>query len=912
MADLETVNVNDLPTGAALAKVLGVEADGTTAGRALADFAGEMATPVVDAIDASSTAEQALATALAGNATAMASIGGAGLFTIGSSQRLLSAKAADWLHAADWGGTATVQATLKARAGARSGQQMLLAGYTSVGDGGGGLFVWDAASTATDDGGTIINPTDNTTGRWYRIYNGGVRVAWFGLDETGTSDTRASLNSILATHKHVIFSRDASYKISSHLSVGAGAVLEGNRASLIAVAVAGPTAMMIITGDKISVSGLRFNGEAEYPSDTTLGRATVEATGYHHAITLDGASNVTIEDNIFYKITGSSVYGFNSASAVKVINNTFTDACYVSPCVYFNVASDVKIIGNQFTGGGPTAWVDPTVHDPSGDCEAIQLYVVDDFDVSNNTLTTTPANGILVEFASRGSVSNNNITNPSYEGIVAYNSCYLVAIENNTITNWGRIPIPRQLFTYNSKLYIPREYPHSSNNPFPSDPSASSVWQEWPYVTGSLNTGLVPDYSTKSYWNGSTGVLANRGLAAINVCQNSYRCTVSGNTVKADRTLVNGKYQRASDLGFTWVVHSNAPFATGVDSIATVAGNAFDGVITDFNRNLYQDPISLQGLRTSAITHNGNFYRDLGPDIFQGGGSLTHTVDMVGGGTAVWTATTRRMQVTVTAGGGAYAHWKFTPGTAMRPGARYLVSGMLRKITGSDIQSDNFRMGGAGPRFSYNTTTHHFSAEVTCNDTSFIEVIYFSDVVSDYYLDRIEMRQILATTDGAREDSVAVQDMFPVADATAALPATPNGTSLGLAVSAESVLTGSTTNNSSATETASFVVVVDSAMLKNTAMTIVARAKVSAARQVAATIDATAKVVSDGSLGSDLVTTSAQALTTSYADYYFTMPMTSIIAGSKIVVTLSCAADDTGGSTNGAITVSAVTVQSHR
>lgn len=33
-----------------------------------------------------------------------------------------------------------------------------IAGALTAGDGGGGHFYWDAASTATDDGGTTLNP----------------------------------------------------------------------------------------------------------------------------------------------------------------------------------------------------------------------------------------------------------------------------------------------------------------------------------------------------------------------------------------------------------------------------------------------------------------------------------------------------------------------------------------------------------------------------------------------------------------------------------------------------------------------------------------------------------------------------------------------------------------------------------
>lgn len=42
-------------------------------------------------------------------------------------------------------------------------------GYYSANDGGGGLFYWDGASTAPDNGGTVIQPNDTLTGRWLRI-----------------------------------------------------------------------------------------------------------------------------------------------------------------------------------------------------------------------------------------------------------------------------------------------------------------------------------------------------------------------------------------------------------------------------------------------------------------------------------------------------------------------------------------------------------------------------------------------------------------------------------------------------------------------------------------------------------------------------------------------------------------------
>jgi len=50
------------------------------------------------------------------------------------------------------------------------------------------LFYWDAASTEVDNGGTIIQATAITTGRWKRVFSGAVNVKWFGAKGDGVAD----------------------------------------------------------------------------------------------------------------------------------------------------------------------------------------------------------------------------------------------------------------------------------------------------------------------------------------------------------------------------------------------------------------------------------------------------------------------------------------------------------------------------------------------------------------------------------------------------------------------------------------------------------------------------------------------------------------------------------------------------
>jgi len=50
--------------------------------------------------------------------------------------------------------------------------QVLLLGLANSDDDNGGIYRWDANSTATDDGFRVIKVTNITTGRWMRVGNG--------------------------------------------------------------------------------------------------------------------------------------------------------------------------------------------------------------------------------------------------------------------------------------------------------------------------------------------------------------------------------------------------------------------------------------------------------------------------------------------------------------------------------------------------------------------------------------------------------------------------------------------------------------------------------------------------------------------------------------------------------------------
>lgn len=152
----------------------------------------------------------------------------------------------------------------------------------------------------------------------------------------------------------------------------------------------------------------------------------------------------------------------------------------------------------------------------------------------------------------------------------------------------------------------------------------------------------------------------------------------------------------------------------------------------------------------------------------------------------------------------------------------------------------------------------------------------------------------------AKKITISESDLRKVGAWKDALPDAPDNTNLGVADTPGSLVISSTTNNTSKSEKAGFVVVLPESYYPAGALNLNFRGQLSAVRQVGATIDAVAKKISDGSLGADLVTTAATPMTTGgWSDHMFAVDATSLTAGDRLWVELTVATDDTAGNTDG-------------
>lgn len=160
-------------------------------------------------------------------------------------------------------------------------------GAVSAGDGGGGLWMWDAASTSSDNLGTVIMPTGQVgAGRWVRVFSGPVNVAWFGADgvDRGPSvDSTALITAAMAAGQEVFIPAGIYYVSGLHVPSHTRLFGAGLNSTQLRQISANTPALQLVSPDagyagivieQLSVKGL---GTARQATDAPA--VTIEATG---------------------------------------------------------------------------------------------------------------------------------------------------------------------------------------------------------------------------------------------------------------------------------------------------------------------------------------------------------------------------------------------------------------------------------------------------------------------------------------------------------------------------------------------------------------------------------------------------------------------------------------------------------
>ncbi len=218
-----------------------------------------------------------------------------------------------------------------------TGSVSILGGYYTLGDGGGGQFYYDSASTATDNGGTVIEP-DSGVGRWLRPESNSFNIREFGAVGDGshddTSAIQGAVDSVVLLGLGTVVVPAGNYKISGPITLASA---PANNLSIIGE---GPN-VSIITQSAAGANGFTFNfanvGVQQPYRLTVTGiglQATVSAgTGIKVSYGIPASTSThytegTLIDNV--AVASSDAGSWNTGLDIesgwncKITNNTFS------------------------------------------------------------------------------------------------------------------------------------------------------------------------------------------------------------------------------------------------------------------------------------------------------------------------------------------------------------------------------------------------------------------------------------------------------------------------------------------------------------------------------------------------------------------------------------------------------------
>ncbi len=242
-------------------------------------------------------------------------------------------------------------------------EAVTVAGYYGTGTGGGGQFYWDATSTETDNGGTIIKASATETGRWLRENGPHISVKVFGVKDERED---ALFDSGPAFQETIDYCEDnllAAYVPSGIYNIGQTLNLNGNDATLIGESM--DTVFLqftsAVTGPMIDVnpggatrryrgriSELKLIGAVE-GTDTTWYNNTFYASS---GIEVENVVNGLIIDRVRVLKTNDSGISFSGAGSVSntwfnTIKDCFVEQCKGDGYILEANSNGVKLSGNR-------------------------------------------------------------------------------------------------------------------------------------------------------------------------------------------------------------------------------------------------------------------------------------------------------------------------------------------------------------------------------------------------------------------------------------------------------------------------------------------------------------------------------------------------------------------------------------
>jgi len=464
-----------------------------------------------------------------------------------------------------------------------------LLGYHSKGDGGGGTFYWDSASTEDDNGGTIIEATGVVDGRWIRNYSGAVNVKWFGAVGDGVVDDSAAFQNALNTASLVKVPQGV-YKLNSTITLGQCNRLVGE-SKKFSTNIQGST---LLFGSGVDV-GVRINVVSVAPYFTGgLENLALRATDYNttlvnlgnkdNVIAGEGAWTGTIKDCSFDHANIAILSSHSQSFLIE--GNLFKDIpeCSIQ---YDSTPSSAFITNNQFDMSNPSSqYLTTGIRTKPG-----TLGGGSNINITHNYFLNCKY-GVWISGTIGSLINNNTFELCSNESIylnkydwVGGNSgeTHSNVVSNNYFIGWGASATQKAAIKLNT-VYNNTFFGNGFVSPWGAGTSDLKIYDFYEAVSGQLKnnnieypiaTGTNSEYAKAFPSNSYIQKQFIQGLKGIKMPNLPYDS--SGLDSNWD-----GMIYKRDDKDNPVIYHQNYPYHTEIMGAGAIVGTA--GAVTDYVR----------------------------------------------------------------------------------------------------------------------------------------------------------------------------------------------------------------------------------------------------------------------------------------------------------------------------------------
>lgn len=323
-------------------------------------------------------------------------------------------------------------------------------GYYATGDGGEGMFCWDAVSTAAENGGTIIALTAGGTGRWKRQVGGGaaVSVKWFGVKGDGSDETTGVQQAVDQAGGHPVFFPPGTYAVNNvtlpantTVYSEGGAMLKGfsGASNVLSIGAGCVVRNLTIDGNKVNKTGGK-GIQAANANGCKIEDCTI-LNCFEQGIQIQNTTGFLVSKNDISYCGGNPApgqyQGINIvfASQGRIVENRVTHcqhgiqfyAGYFNAVLY--LCEDLLIQGNTVDtiGNNPDDLSVPTNGGGIWGAYGNRISVV------NNSVSTCLDVGIDFEITDHSVATGNTVLNCMNGGLTCFTNCKHIIFSANVV-----------------------------------------------------------------------------------------------------------------------------------------------------------------------------------------------------------------------------------------------------------------------------------------------------------------------------------------------------------------------------------------------------------------------------------------------------------------------------------------------